>query len=438
VLDDGTGMTEVRLRDAMRIGSQSPLDLRHETDLGRFGLGLKTASFSQCRLMTVYTKTGDGQTATRNWDLDHVRESGKWELGTKAPKGSRYLLSVLDERERGTVVLCQKLDRLVLKPEEDDKKAHEAFLESFGKVARYLEMVFHRYLAGRDKVKITVGRHVCQPWDPFQTTNEFTQHLSVEHLDDHRVEVKPFVLPHVSYRTDEETKDGSGLYGWNAHQGFYLYRNKRMIIPGGYLDLPFTAEEHYKLCRIRVDLPNSLDHEWSIDVRKASASPPSNVRNDLERIARAARKQAAEVYRARVGGAKRKASENLKHDVWIKKVKGSKVVYHINRNNEAIKWILDELKPSASWVKKLFHLIEKTVPHRLIIMDNANQEDCHVDLPTDFDPPPKELIELCCQIFRERLKSGRSPHVAADYACSFFDEHPAYRAAVDSLIEEMR
>lgn len=437
VLDDGTGMSEIRLREAMRLGSQSPLEVRNEEDLGRFGLGLKTASFSQCKLLTVYSKIPTNQKAVRSWDLKHVCECGRWELGTEAPEGSLPLLSVLDGQDTGTVVLCQNLDRLVRQTENEDEDAQAIFLERFGKVAQYLEMVFHRFLQGRNMVTISVGRHICRPWDPFLTSNEFTQRMSMEYLDDHQVEVRPFVLPHVSKRTSEENEKGSGLYGWNAHQGFYIYRNKRMIIPGGYMDFPFTAEEHYKLCRIQVDLPNRLDHEWCIDVRKAAASPPPNVRKDLERIARAARIQAAEIYRARAGGTSRITRRTPKHDIWLKRRRGDKVVYKINRENEAITRILLELNPPAAWVRKLFYLIEKSVPHRMIIMDNAETEDCQVDLPPDLAPPPKELIGLCCQIFRERMMIGRDPNEAADFACSFFNDHPAYRAAVDKLIEEM-
>lgn len=435
ISDDGRGMTEARLKEAMRLGTQSPLDAREESDLGRFGLGLKTAAFSQCKLLTVCSKVHGRSPATRCWDLSHVETEGVWALGTEAPPGARPLLSVLDAQDSGTIVLCQKLDRLVC-DRDCSNAGSEAFHESFGKVAQYLEMVFHRYLAGRESVSISVGRHRCEPWDPFLTRNRFTQQLSHEYLDGHRVEVNPFVLPHVSKRTPEETARGAGTYGWNAHQGFYIYRNKRIIILGGYLDLPFTAEDHYKLCRIQVDLPNNLDHEWAIDVRKAAASPPANVRSDLERIARATRAKAAEIYRARAGSKRRTSTPGARHEIWVRRRSGEKVVYQINRQNEAIARLLSKIKAPESWSKQLFHLIEKAVPHRLIIIDNAEREDCQVDLPPELHPPPRELINLCCQIFTERLSEGRDPHATADYACSFFDDHPAYRAALDELIEE--
>ena len=86
ISDDGLGMTEARLKEAMRLGSQSPLEERAKGDLGRFGLGLKTASFSQCKMLTVCTRTAKSGSAIRCWDLDHVRVSRKWELRKIEPK----------------------------------------------------------------------------------------------------------------------------------------------------------------------------------------------------------------------------------------------------------------------------------------------------------------------------------------------------------------
>ena len=128
-------------------------------------------------------------------------------------------------------------------------------------------------------------------------------------------------------------------------------------------------------------------------------------------------------------------ARNTKHDVWLKKKKGDKVIYQINRANEAIINILCKMNPPKSWVRQLFHLIENTVPHRRIIMDNAECEDCQVNLKPEFAQPPKELIDLCRQMFLDRLQMGRESQAAAEYVCSFFDDHPAYRAALDKLIE---
>jgi hypothetical protein len=442
IIDDGNGMSEPCLKDAMRLGSQSPLKERDANDLGRFGLGLKTASFSQCRLLTVKTKLESGEVALRCWDLDHVVSSNRWELSTKAPYGGAQLLNCLDPMTHGTVVLWQKIDRVIQEEKECDQQesdnAAEHFIGRFKMVAQYLEMVFHRYLTGNLAVSIKIGRHQCGTWDPFLTGNQFTQELSTERFDDGKVVVTPYVLPHVSKRAIQETEMGSGLYGWNAHQGFYVYRNRRMIIPGGYLDFDLTPEEHFKLCRIQVDLPNNLDHDWSIDVRKASASPPARIRADLERIAKATRAKAVQIYRARTGHSRNTGARKQQYDVWIRKKRGDKILYEINLEHPVIISILNEVKPKKSWINKLFHLIENTVPHRVIIQDNAEHEDCHVGLPPAVAKPPDELLELCRRMFEEQIRKGKPPQDAADFVCAVFDDHIDYRVMLDKLIEEMK
>ena len=108
MLDDGQGMSEAELMDAMRPGTMSPLDIRDEDDLGRFGLGLKTASFSQCRRLTVVTRK-NGQTSCAIWDLDTVMERDEWVVEIPA---DHTTVPWTDSMEgNGTLVVWQKLDR---------------------------------------------------------------------------------------------------------------------------------------------------------------------------------------------------------------------------------------------------------------------------------------------------------------------------------------
>ena len=435
VTDDGTGMTESVLKDAMRLGSKSPQEEREKLDLGRFGLGLKTAAFSQGKMLSVRTKTESGEAVERCWDLGHVEQVNRWELLLKPPARAGSLLNRLSEIDHGTVVLCQDLDRLLL--DVADPEAENNFLHRFDFVAKYLEMVFHRFLNGRRKVNIFVGRHKCSAWDPFLESNQFTQERATESLNPKSIKVTPFVLPHVSKRTSSETTEGAGLYGWNAQQGFYVYRNKRMIISGGYLDFDFKSEEHYKLCRIRIDLPNCVDHQWGVDVRKASASPPSHVRNDLARIAKSTRSEACEIYRARTKVTRRKGPASESSEIWSRAKKGDKVVYRINRQNEAIQQLIQRHGLSKSLVNQLFHIIEHSVPHRSIVLDNAEHEDCLVDLPPETNPPPSEALMLCEEIFRSKLKVISNPDDAAKLTCLSFPPHVGYRAHLDKLIAEI-
>ena len=435
IMDDGTGMTEERLVEAMRLGTQSPLEERDSKDLGRFGLGLKTASFSQCKLLTIIAKTKDCRTATRFWDLDRVQASRNWLLGKVPPRDALDLLSGIDELNSGTAVLWQNIDRIIDEtPGTTPYNSEEAFLDKFLAVKEYLDMVFHQYLEPHPKkINIFLGVARCEPWDPYLRKNDFTRELSSEKYEDSRISVIPYVLPHVSKRSEAESIFGAGPKGWNSQQGFYIYRNRRMIVSGGYLNFDLKAEEHYKLARIKVDITNDMDHEWSIDVRKAVAIPPDRLRAELLRIAKATRQKAAEVYRARTGAVRKKGILRQTNDVWIKEKIGERIIYKINQENSVIKLILNEIEPAKNWVKKLFHVIESTVPHRLIIMDGLEHEDCHADLAADLNPPPKELIEICLELYRKYRSEGKNHEQAVDILCGMdiFSTHPVYRAYLD-------
>lgn len=434
IMDDGTGMTEELLVEAMRLGTKSPLEERDSKDLGRFGLGLKTASFSQCKLLTVITKTSDGKTSTRFWDIDHVRTSCNWLLGIVPSSDAMEHLSGIEELKSGTIVLWQNLDRIDETFGTTTYNAEEAFLDKFISVQKYLEMVFHQYLEHHPKkINIFLGEAKCEPWDPYLRKNDFTQELSSEKYEDSKVSVIPYVLPHVSKRSESESTYGSGPKGWNAQQGFYVYRNRRMIISGGYLNFDLKAEEHYKLARIKVNITNDMDHEWAVDVRKAVAIPPDRLMAELLRIAKAARQKAAEVYRARTGAVRKSGILRQTDDVWVKKKTGENITYKINQESSVLNMILSEIKPEKSWIKKLFHVIESTVPHRLIIMDGLEHEDCHADLKTDLNPPPKELLDICFELYMKYRSEGKTHVQAVDILCSMdvFSTHPAYRAHLD-------
>jgi hypothetical protein len=104
ITDDGYGMTEEILKNAMRPGSKNSLQERDAKDLGRFGLGLKTASFSQCRRLTVGSKSENKATAIRYWDLDYVNYCGEWRLARPNTENIPQVFSKLDQMGSGTIV----------------------------------------------------------------------------------------------------------------------------------------------------------------------------------------------------------------------------------------------------------------------------------------------------------------------------------------------
>jgi hypothetical protein len=364
VRDNGRGMADADLTEAMRLGTRSPLEPRDATDLGRFGLGLKTASFSQCRRVTVRSKTGERPEATRCWDLDVIQRKREFALlRGPADDHADMVLGHLPEGESGTMILWEVMDRVVSDSPTSDEGAHRMFLEAVREVSRHLGMVFHKFLSGRDAVALTVNETRVLPWDPFLVNEPSTQPLPVEHFGSGAgiVTVRPFVLPHQSKLTEEVFKAASGPRGWNAQQGFYIYRNQRLIVPGGWLGM-FHQEEHFKLARIQLDIGNALDAEWQIDVRKARARPPDDLRRELKRIAEATRKRAVEVYRHRGKAMAREGADTKETFVWEVERRRGKTFYRINREHPLIKRMFEEGKPSHDDIRTALRLIEETIP----------------------------------------------------------------------------
>lgn len=425
IRDDGEGMPEDVLLQAMRPGSLSPLAERAENDLGRFGLGMKTASISQCRCLTVMTKTKTTPVAIRRWDLDYIASTGtgEWRL----LKGAHLLdaadQSALDSQEQGTILFWDRLDRLVGNASSDDQVAQKHFRERADAVRDHLAMVFHRFLRGRNAIRLYINDRPIEPWDPFLEDCDSVAPLPGEtlKLNGEAVEVKPFILPHHSKISAETHALAAGPRGWNAHQGFYVYRNHRLLVAGDWLGLGMQKEEHFKLARIRIDLPSSSDMLWQIDVKKSRARPPAALRKDLLRIARAARSQASSIYRHRGKVLQRKVGSN---DVflWNHVVRRGKTFYKINREHPIVRKVLDTASDKAP-LRALIALVEQTVPAPLIVINNAETPD---GLGRPFEDSSTELKEAMAEVFHAMMEDGRerSDSARALLAMEPFNQYP--------------
>jgi hypothetical protein len=165
----------------------------------------------------------------------------------------------IEELEFGTIVIWNDIDRIVKNFRSDDDRALEKFLFIIKQVKKHLAMVFHRYIE-TGKIKVYVQDRPVEAWNPFLTAETATQGFPAEPVHNGKVTVKGYVLPHKSKITEEVFKNAEGPKGWNGQQGFYIYRNERLLLAGDWLGM-FRKEEHYKLARISIDLPNSLDAE---------------------------------------------------------------------------------------------------------------------------------------------------------------------------------
>lgn len=386
IRDDGDGMSPEQLTEAMRPGTIGPLETRRPDDLGRFGLGLKTASLSQCQRLTVASRSRSTETAIRRWDLDYVRQTDKWRLLTTAFPGSETRLTDGVEQNSGTVVLWECLDRLVGDVRRENTKAENRFYEAVRDVEEYLAMVFHRFLRGPNpRLRVFVGAGddpaAIEPWDPFLERHEATVPTPEEsiHLGDDVVRVKGFVLPHKSKLSVAEHQRAGGPGGWNARQGFYVHRNDRLVVAGSWLglgqDRPWTREEHYKLARICVDIPNTMDLAWQLDVKKSSARPPAELRGRMKELATNVRSIAKNVFshRGSIVTTKAKQSES---GLWKPGQSAGHPRYRVDRKHplvERVKTALDADRRSD--LEALLILLEETVPVHRIWIDMSEQPD---------------------------------------------------------------
>jgi hypothetical protein len=288
VLDNGTGMDHQTLIQAMQLAGRSPSSSREPHDLGRFGLGLKTASLSQGRSVTVATKQPRGVRAVR-WDLDHLAETGRWALQILNQEDILHLpwIGRLDAQCTGTLVLWEKLDQLHTAPELVESQLDE----QMHSVRDHLALVFHRFTGSTmppltNRLSLRINGAAVPTIDPFLKHNKATQVGQKERIrvDDDWVTVQPFTLPYISKlrAADREVAQIAGTL--RDSQGFYVYRAGRLLLWGTWFRI-MPRDELGKLARIQVDLPNALDHLWALDIKKSSAAPPPQVRRRLAQIA---------------------------------------------------------------------------------------------------------------------------------------------------------
>ena len=378
ILDDGVGMTEDELLEAMRLGSRNPLKERAQSDLGRFGLGLKTASFSQCRVLTVVTRT-KGTTASARWNLDHIAESGTWQV--QIPDDLTSVPWMKHLGSSGTLVVWEQID--LGTDDGDSGRSTNNFVRQMDEACSHLELVFHRFLSGepgRRKVSIQMNNRSLEPYDPFHSSHPATiagpeERIQVAH---EYVLVQAFTLPHHGKVTPTEWERHAGPEGYVRSQGFYLYRERRLIIHGTWFGLA-RQSELTKLARVRIDMPNALDAAWKIDVKKASAQLPPPVRDRLRRIIEPLAATSKAVYRTRG----RRLIEENRIPVWKRIQNKNRISYRINDEHPMVLDLLTRLSPVArSDFLKVIEVAGASLPMDALFSDLGGDVDSVVDSET--------------------------------------------------------
>lgn len=393
VLDDGVGMDTDTLNSAMQYGSKNPNAERDEKDLGRFGLGLKTASLSQCRCLSVITKQGE-RIEGRRWDLDHVAQAESWSLLVLGEEDINEIpqIEVLRSYDHGTLVVWQGLDRL--------KAGEINFEAALGRkidgVRDHLALVYHRYLSGEKgltKLKLNINGVKVSPKNPF-LIGKSTQPMDDESLyvRGQKIVVRPYILPHTSKLSKEEIDELGGKEGLRAQQGFYVYRNKRLLVWGDWFRM-MRKGDLSKLARIQVDIPNTLDDLWTLDIKKSAAIPPAEVRSNLKNIIA---KLADHSKRTWTYRGKKETSDDITH-VWNRlKTRNGGYVYEINKENPFLVQIMNAHPEVKKDLLLLLRQIEAGIPLNALYLDLTNDEK----IGNEQDIQLKEIIQMVQQILQ--------------------------------------
>lgn len=392
ILDNGKGLTENELIDAMRHGANSPRKVRSPHDLGRFGLGLKTASFSQCRSLTVVSAR-DKVLCGAEWNLDRIDAANDWILSILEAADIQSLPYVDLLSSHGTAVIWRELDRLM--EDESGDRRDEIINAKLEMVSRHLSIVFHRFLSGelkgQKKISITLNGNPIAPFDPFCRNNPATQVLPEEivRIGDAEIRLQPYVLPHHSRLTTVEYDFYQDRSDFISNQGAYVYRNGRLMAWGDWFRL-VPKGEATKLARVQIDFPNSLDEAWTIDIKKSRARPPHVVRERMRHIIEKITHRSVRVHRGRG----ERLFQEIQAPFWERYSDHGGIRYSINGQHPLIVSLSEKLKAEeANLLRVIIDSIEASLPTEMIY--------------SDYSTHPREITQILLDKNQalERLKN---------------------------------
>ena len=399
ISDNGTGMTGEDLVSNMRIGSADPGEIRPEKDLGRFGMGMKTAAFALGKKLTVISKFNN-RYANAAWDLDEVLRIG-WNLIIQDDNCLEQYYPML--QDQGTIVIIEKLDRMI--DPLNKQKSERKFYNTIRKTEEHLGLTFHRFIE-EDGIRISINENQVDAWNPFLIDNRATQELPEEIpvSDDglHEAIIQPYVLPHkIKFQNQDEYQKAGGPKGWNYHQGIYLYRNRRLIVYGTWFDY-VKKEPAYNLARIKLDISSDSDELWGIDIKKSTASLPLYIKEAMERSIEVATEVSARVYNSRGTYTRNTTLPSLSY-VWEQHKVNGRYTFHINKKHILLNSIRDQLDEQGRMsLSAYLSLVENYAPFMVSGVTDAMQRPQSV--PYDSTERTLELAEIKrhIELFRQK------------------------------------
>ena len=412
IIDDGVGMSADEIENAMRYGSHSSLEQREKNDLGRFGLGLKMASLSQCRKLTVISKTGD-EVVGAEWDLDDISD---WSMRIYEANECAVMpcFAELMKNKSGTLVIWRNFDRM----EKGSVDPSALFDKKIEMARKHVSLVFHRFLNPDDsstrKIDIIFNGLPVKAMDPFLTGNPATQLLeeSTIMLNGEVIRVKPYIIPISTKLRKEEIRILDEYSDLKLNQGFYVYRNKRLIIWGTWLRL-LRQEELSRLARVRIDIPNNLDALWDIDIKKSTAALPEDIKDQLRAIVVKASGRSEKVFRYRG----RKATKDSLDHIWNVIDDRGKISYKINRDSPLFRKVADSVSEDGiKYLNSLIVMLEDSFPFRDVYWRYAKSQNKELD-PVRIDTSLDKIVEIGNDYMSLLIDTGLSVEDAYKKTC---------------------
>lgn len=410
ILDDGDGMSSDVLFEAMRYGSSASESTREDEDLGRFGLGMKSASLSQCRILTVVSKC-DKKISGYTWDYNFIKIKQKWMVKEHTQEEIEDLpcIDLLKELDHGTFVLWRDFDVLA---KSSDGQVFDSLCSLQESVYDYVSLIFHRFLGttARHKISIYVNKQKVKPQDPFLESHPkttFKKERTIALSDSKGVEriirIKPFILPFATDLSDKDKKLVGGIESLRARQGFYIYRNNRLIIWGTWFGMKPRAELT-KNARIRVDIPNTLDDIWSIDIKKQNARIPKRIQNQLKNTVNDALEISVKKQTHR--GRKEKVDDNIDY-IWDRmEGRDNSYYYQINRESKLYQFVREKMsEDDFAYFDMFLTEVERNIPTQQMYIDKANDAIEPVQLEEHFDDVFQTAVTMADMVKGLGLKS---------------------------------
>lgn len=289
--DNGDGMDKTSLKKNMQFPSKSPEETRELSDLGRFGLGLKTASFSQTRIFTVLSrKRGSDKFFGLTWDVNHLKNSGKWEMILNSDEEideiieqytsiSKEHLNNSNEFIPNTIVVWKGLYKFENYVNEKNKQ--DALKEEItNTTSEYLSIVFHKFMERQNnRLQIRINNTLVNPFNPFPHENSSLRALEPlqKEFGKDFVKIQGFVLPNTSIKDDSNTWTPKNKSLMDM-EGLYIYRADRLILFGGWNGL-IKKMPRLQLGRLKIDIGNKVDHLFHLNVAKSQINIPHDLKN---------------------------------------------------------------------------------------------------------------------------------------------------------------